>query len=449
MEIDLPEDAAELRQGIQAEIAEMAALEGKEQKRALAGRGWRNAKAAASFGRAAITGGGGELLTDQLDNLKGLAMKVGQIASTLDGMIPEGAQQALSRLQSRASPMPPDEVEQALVEAYGLPVAEIFDEFDLVPFAAASIGQVHRAVRRGVPVAVKVQYPGIAKAIDQDVNHVDRLAALGTIGSMVASGPLVAELRQRLAEECDYRQEAAHQLLFRELNRNPDVDIPDVRRELVRTRILATELMAGRRMDEMVATGSQEEKNAVGLTIFGYTFQCVFGDAMFNGDPHPGNYLFPGEGRVVCLDFGCVRFFTDELMTTWKRLARVVLAGDRAAFREAFLATGFPASDRFDYDQQWRVMQYLYEPMMRPKFRYDREYTARLFKIMPKTSPNMRRMNIRPEWLLVQRLQWGMNGILARLNAEGDFGERFRAALDLPVRIHDRPGPIGVETDAT
>ncbi len=419
------------------------------EKRALAARGWRNAKAAMSFGRAAVTGGGSELLADQLDDLKGLAMKVGQLASTLDGMIPEAAQQALTRLQSRASPMPWADVEATLLEAYGLPVADVFDAFDEVPFAAASIGQVHRAVRRGVPIAVKVQYPGISRAIDDDMDNVGRIATLGSIGTMVASGPLVAELRARLAEECDYRQEAAHQLLFRERNRSARIQIPDVRRELARTRILATELMDGRRFDDFVATASQAEKNAAGLEIYGYTFATIFGDGMFNGDPHPGNYLFQDDGTVVCLDFGCVRFFPPEIITTWKRLARVMLAGDRASFKEVFDATGFPASPKFDYDAQWRVMQYLYEPMTSPKFRYERGYTARMFELMPKTSPNMWRMNIPPEWVLVQRLQWGMNGILARLEAEGDFGSRFRAALDTTVDHATRPPPVGVETDRT
>ena len=207
--------------------------------------------------------------------------------------------------------------------------------------------------------------------------------------------------------------------------------------------------MDGRRFDEFVATASQAEKNAAGLEIYDYTFATIFGDGMFNGDPHPGNYLFQEDGTVVCLDFGCVRFFPPEIITTWKRLARAMLAGDRSAFKEVFDATGFPASPKFDYDAQWRVMQYLYEPMTSPKFRYERGYTARMFELMPKTSPNMWRMNIPPEWVLVQRLQWGMNGILARLEAEGDFGSRFRAALDTPVDHATRPPPVGVETDQT
>lgn len=418
------------------------------EKRALAGRTWRNAKAVASFGRAALTGGGGEVLADQLDNLKGLAMKVGQIASTLDGMIPAEAQQALTRLQSRASAMPWDDVEAVLIEAYGLPVHEVFDEFAPEPFAAASIGQVHRAVRRGVPIAVKVQYPGIATAIDQDVDNVDRLAAVGSLGSMVSSAPLVAEFRQRLAEECDYRQEAAHQLLFRSVNTDPRVIIPQVRRELVRTRILATELMDGKRFETFLETATQEQKNEAGKQIHAYTFGCVFRHGMFNGDPHPGNYLFREDG-VVFLDFGCVRFYPPEFIEMWKRLARVTLNDDRAHFNEAFYATGFVASPKFDYDAMWQVMRYLYEPMTTKNFRYTREYTARMFTVMPKTSANFRRMNIPPEWLLLQRLQWGMNGILARLNAEGNFGERYREALESPLVPQQRPPPIGVETDAT
>jgi predicted unusual protein kinase regulating ubiquinone biosynthesis (AarF/ABC1/UbiB family) len=250
----------------------------------------------------------GEALAERLDGLKGLSMKLGQMASYLDGAVPESAQKALRRLQSQSRPIEWAVVEASLAEAYGRPASEVFAAFEHHPFAAASIGQVHRARAGDREVAVKVQYPEIARAIEVDLGNLGRLGLFGSLGSAVASGPLVQELRERLREECDYRQEAANQLYFRELFAgDARLLVPEVLADLVRERVLVSEFVTGRSFHDFLASASQQEKNRAGLLIYEFAWQSIWTHSLFNGDPHPGNYLFLDDGRVAFLDFGCVR----------------------------------------------------------------------------------------------------------------------------------------------
>lgn len=413
-------------------------------------RTWASGRAAASLGKVAarhaveraVGEDSGDDLADRLDELKGLSMKVGQMLSYLDGAVPPRAQQALQRLQHRAKPMGWDAVDATIREAYGRPPDEIFDGFERGPFAAASIGQVHRAAIGDQRVAVKVQYPEIAKAIAVDLDNFGKLGAIASLGTAVASGPLIAELRERLREECDYRQEAANQALFRTMYAGwTDVVVPEVRLDLARERVLVTGLVGGIAFDEFVATASVEARNAAGLAIWRAIWTLLFRNGLFNGDPHPGNYRFQPDGRVALLDFGCVRAFDVSFLERWRAFAQVVRGRDRERFPEAFAALGFVGSSRFDFDAAWRFIEYLYEPMRGPGFRFDTAYAERAVSVF-KWDPNLRKTAMPPEWLLLNRLQWGLFSLLGRLNAEGDFATPFWAAVDAPIVAIGRPDPI-------
>jgi predicted unusual protein kinase regulating ubiquinone biosynthesis (AarF/ABC1/UbiB family) len=381
----------------------------------------------------------GEAFADRLDELKGLSMKVGQMLSYLDGATPPSVQTSLKRLQYRSRAMDWSVVDQIVREQYGKPPAELFDELDQEPFAAASIGQVHRGRIGERAVAVKVQYPEISKAIAVDLDNIGKFAGLASLGTAVASGPLIEELRARLREECDYLQEGAHQALFRRLYaEEAGVVVPEVFESMVRERVLVTGFVGAWSFDEFAEHGTPEAKSAAGLAIWRVVWKSIFQWGLFNGDPHPGNYRFRPSGEVALLDFGCVRTFDEAFLTRWRQFAHAVRNDDFESWKEAYQAFGFVGGKNYDFDSMWSFVRYLYEPMMAPQFRFTREHAARAIHLA-KADKNLRKTAMPPEWLLLNRLQWGLFSLLARLDATGDFGAPFWAAIDGPIAVVPRP----------
>jgi predicted unusual protein kinase regulating ubiquinone biosynthesis (AarF/ABC1/UbiB family) len=383
-----------------------------------------------------------EALVRDMDSLKGLVLKMGQMASYLPGAIPPEAQRVLTRLQSQTTALDFAAVEQVFAEQFGKPADQLFEEFSPTPFAAASIGQVHRGVFEGTPVAVKIQYPGIAEALASDLKNVGRLSIFATMGSALDGPELIGELRDRMQEECDYRGEARNQAHFSKLlGRFENTRVPRVVRERSSEKILTTEFVAARDFQSFADHAPQAEKDRAAATIFEACFGCIFGYGVYNADPHPGNYLFDAEGRVVFLDFGCVRRFSPKLIRNWKAVAHTVLAGDRRAFRDRYVELGFvPQPNSFDWDYQWEVMQYLYQPFLQTTpFAYSNDYVRKSYDLMIFKNPNNRKTAMPAEWLFLNRLQWGLNSILALLGATGPWGELWRGALALPSEGGEAP----------
>lgn len=422
-----------------------------------AGRTWTSARVGAAFGRVAARKVvdhaldresedrmDADALVERLDQLKGLMMKVGQMASYLDGTLPEAGQRVLRKLQRDAEPMDWDTVRQVVREDLGAEPEALFDRFERRPFAAASIGQVHLAEIDGRKLAVKVQYPEIANALQIDFSNLRKAGFLASFGTAFDHRSMLDELRDRVNEECQYRLEAARQLYFRELLANdPNVIVPDVITDRCGDRVLTSELVDGLSFYDFVATAPAEARNRAGLVLYGVAFRMIFGHSAFNGDPHPGNYLFLPNGRVALLDYGCVRFFPRRQIELWKGIASAVLANDAVAFKEPFVASGFVAKEhKFDFDYNWRMMRYLYEPMTQVPFRYTHEYVRDSYGLFFKDNPNVRQTRMPPEWVLANRLQWGLNSVLAHLGAEGDFATEFRNAVALPTRDPAPPEPI-------
>lgn len=376
-----------------------------------------------------------DALVDRLDELKGLSMKVGQMASLAHGELPPRVQAALERLQAGATGLEPDAVRGVIEGAYGRPLEEVFDRFEPAPFAAASIGQVHRAEVGGRPVAVKVQYPGVEDAIEHDVRNLASMRFLMAAASSFSTKELVEELRERLREECDYLREAEYQRRFREAFRDrPRVLVPEPLTELCRKTVLVTEYVEGRRFGPFRDEAPQEERDVAGVTLFAFAFEAIFELAAFNGDPHPGNYLFPADGRVAFLDFGCVRLFDDDFVGRWKRFAKCILDGDRAAFPRAADDLGIVGSARYDYDAGWDAFRVVYRPMLSPRFRFTSEFGKEAFDALTWKNPNVLRTNIPPPLAFSWRLNWGLFSVLGALNAEGDYGTPFRRSVEAPVR---------------
>lgn len=376
------------------------------------------------------------VLLEQLDGLKGLMMKFGQMASYLSPSLPPKAQRILARLQAESRPMAYERIAEVVRAELGQEPGALFDTFERQPFAAASIGQVHRATRAGRELAVKVQYPGVDRLMETDLRTIRRLGRLMLLLTPLDAEGLAEELETRVREECDYQLEAANQRLFRRLLEGPRATVPEVVEGLSARRVLTSHFSPGLSFQAFCDEADQARKNHAATTIFDTVLSCIFGPCIYNGDPHPGNYLFPEDGRVVFLDFGCVKRFSPEFIDRWKRLARTILDQDRAAFPEAFVATGLVARPRrFDFDYQWEVMQYIYTPFLtRRPFTFTHEYVARSYDLMLFRNRNRFRQGLPPDWLFVNRLQWGLNSVLAYLNATGPWPELFRRAVEAPTR---------------
>jgi predicted unusual protein kinase regulating ubiquinone biosynthesis (AarF/ABC1/UbiB family) len=375
-----------------------------------------------------------ERLAAQLGGLKGLVMKAGQIASYMPSGLPPEAQAVLARLQTSSPALAYAPIAAAVTAALGSPPEALFDEFARAPFAAASIGQVHRAVLDGRAVAVKVQYPGIEALIRGDLRTVGWMVKLSTLGAAVDGGALGRELAARLLEECDYAREADSQGLFARLFAAiPGAHVPAVIHARSAQRVLTTELATAARFDDFCARADQAARDRAGVTIFRASFETLFRRCIYNADPHPGNYLIADDGAVTFLDFGCVRRFEPAMIATWKRLARALLDGDRPTFRRAFEDLGFVGRPRrFDWDAQWDAMRYVYRPFLEPGFRYSHDYVRGSFGPLLFDNPNRLRTAMPPAWLFLNRLQWGLNSVLAHLGAGGPWGALIRTLIDAP-----------------
>lgn len=381
-----------------------------------------------------------EQVADQLGNLKGLAMKLGQIASYMPGAVSPAGQRILSRLQHDTTPLAHDAILEVLRSELGPGAETRFADFSPEPFAAASIGQVHRARVDGTDVAVKVQYPGIEDTLDHDLKVGRVIAGAGMLGTAFDAGELVAELRARMLEECDYRQEAANQIQFGGLmGRFEGATVPQVFPEHSGRRVLTTQFVDGMGFEPFCGA-PQAARDRAGAILFEVCFDTLFRHGLFNGDPHPGNYRFDDEGNVTFLDFGCVRRFDRELMETWKVCARAVLDEDRRTWRETYTELGFaPDPRRFDWNHQWEIMQYVYRPFLAPPsepFRYTDAYVRESYDLMVFRNPNRFRTGMPGPWLLLNRLQWGLNAVLASLGATADWATLYREAIEtLPAAV--------------
>ena len=375
-----------------------------------------------------------EKMLEQMDGLKGLVMKFGQMASYLSPTLPPRARRILARLQSHSRPMAYERISAVIEADLGRPPEQLFDSFEPTPMAAASIGQVHRASLDGHDLVVKVQYPGVDRLLEADFKTVRRMARLLFLLSPVGANGLMNELAERVRQECDYLAEADNQRLFARLLASPRSSVPAVVGSLCSRRVLTSELCRGLGFQTFCDEASQQQKDAGGAEIFRAAFTCIFRHCVYNADPHPGNYLFE-DGRVVFIDFGCVKRFEPDFVDRWKRLALTVLDDRRGDFEQAVNATGVVAMPRFfDYDYHWQVMQYLYQPYLASEpFTFTHEYVSRSYDVMVFRNPNKFSTAIPPDWLFINRLQWGLNSVLAFLGATAPWGELLRQAVETPT----------------
>ncbi|MET9552901.1 AarF/ABC1/UbiB kinase family protein [Streptomyces sp. NPDC006645] len=368
-----------------------------------------------------------------LGELKGGAMKFGQALSVFESALPEEVagpyRAALTKLQEAAPPMPTSTVHKVLAERLGEEWRELFLEFEEKPSAAASIGQVHRAVwHDGRDVAVKVQYPGAGEALLSDLAQLSRFARL--LGPLIPGmdvKPLITELRDRVSEELDYELEArAQREHAEEFADDPDVVVPDVVHQS--EQVLVTEWIDGTPMADVITGGTEEERDRAGQLLARFLFSGPARTGLLHADPHPGNFrLLPpagdeGELRLGVLDFGTVDRLPGGLPETIGESLRLTLEGEADAVYELLRTEGF-VKESIDLDPD-AVLEYLVpiiEPAEAEEFTFTRSWMrTQAARIADPRSPAHqlgKQLNLPPAYLLIHRVTLSTIGVLCQLNA--------------------------------
>ncbi|MDO5699320.1 MAG: AarF/ABC1/UbiB kinase family protein [Dermatophilus congolensis] len=407
--------------------AKLASLPLSMAGRAAIGAGKRLGGASADVVNAALAERTAEQMFAVLGELKGGAMKVGQAMSIFEAGLPEELarpyRDALTRLQDAAPPLPPEAVHDVLTSELGSRWRTKFAHFDVVPAAAASIGQVHRAVwKDGREVAVKIQYPGAGPALMSDIKQLSRIARLsGGLAPGMDMEPLLNRLSERVAEELDYELEAQRQVRFGEaFADDPDFLIPAVVHR--RGNVLVTEWIGGTPLSQVIREGTEDERARASELLVEFLISSPGRARLLHADPHPGNYRIMDDGRLGVLDFGSVEELPDGLPLAMGTLMREALDGNAQALLDGLVAEGFlrpdtklPAQEVLDFVQPYieclRPEVYTFtRAWLREQFSRFRDPRAAAWRTTA-------HFNVPPDYLFIERV-WGSGlGVLCQLGA--------------------------------
>jgi predicted unusual protein kinase regulating ubiquinone biosynthesis (AarF/ABC1/UbiB family) len=374
-------------------------------------------------------------LVGALGEMKGAAMKLGQMASFIDTeFLPpeyrELYQEQLAKLRTSAPAMPWKKVVKVLEEEYeGDPLSELFAEVEEEAFAAASIGQVHRAeLLDGQQVAVKIQYPGVAEALEADLRNAGTIVRLArAIAPGLDPKAIAKELRERVLEELDYEFEAQNQRTFARAYRDhPFIYVPDVYTRLSRRRVLVTEYVEGIGF-EQVKKLDADARSRFGEIVFRFAFGSIYHLQHFNADTHPGNYILMPDDRVAFLDFGMTKKLDREQILLEQRAVDAAARKDPEGLREALHELGFVKNpSKLDAE---RLMEHVM--VVGGWYLEDREYEVsarRVMKVIESTSDPrseyydlMRRESVPADELMGRRMETGVLACLAQLRARRNW----------------------------
>jgi predicted unusual protein kinase regulating ubiquinone biosynthesis (AarF/ABC1/UbiB family) len=373
-----------------------------------------------------------EQAAEILGSLRGLAAKVGQMASYVDGMVPDdhraAYEKALSGLRAAAPRSSPAEIARIIKEDLGSEVRDLFASFESEPFASASIGQVHRArLTDGTEVAVKVQHPGIDTAVEADLANGRVIQSLvSAVGPKAMNAKEVYdEVATRFREELDYGLEARRQSEFAATHRgDPHIRIPRVVAERSSRRVLTTELASGELLEE-AATRPEGERRHFAEVLWRFVFKGNLVGGQFNADPHPGNYLFGADGSITFLDFGCVQPIPNDHRHHAREMHLGAIAKDTDRFENG--ARGLLKTRGGAYEEA--LISYTrrcFDPLFASPFHITRPYAAGLVRSIQDLKLLMFKggdsfVPLPPQMVLMNRLQFGFYSVLARLDVAVDY----------------------------
>ena len=376
-----------------------------------------------------------EQLFSVLGQLKGGAMKFGQALSVFEAALPEEMaapyRQALTKLQESAPPLPAASVHRVLAEQLGPDWRARFLEFDDTPAAAASIGQVHRAVwksraKAGRPVAVKVQYPGAGDALLTDLKQLSRLGAMfKAIQPGLDVKPLLAELRERISEELDYKLEAKSQRAFATAYAgDEEIFVPSVL--AAAPRVLVSEWIEGTPLSAIIRDGTESQRDRAGRLMATLHFSAPARARLLHADPHPGNFRLLPDGRLAVIDFGAVARLPEGVPEPIGRLTRLALAGEADALVDGLRVEGFVnPDDPVDTQAVLNFLLPILEPVAVDEFRFSRAWLrSEAVRLASPRSPAFqlsRRLNLPPSYLMIHRVTLGSIGVLCQLEAKAPY----------------------------
>jgi predicted unusual protein kinase regulating ubiquinone biosynthesis (AarF/ABC1/UbiB family) len=379
-------------------------------------------------------------LVDQLGRMRGAAMKVGQMISMVDfDGLPDDQrdelQQKLATLRDSIPPMPFARLEKLLRKELGVPLGDVFSDFDERAFAAASIGQVHRAsTLDGDEVVVKVQYPGVAEAVETDLRNAMLLVPLvKRLAPGLDAKALGWEMRERIGEELDYELEAQNQRRIERLMRgHPFIYVPHVYTDLSTRRVLVSEYVEGERF-EVVRRAGEPQRDRYGEIVFRFFFGLLYRDRIALGDPHPGNYLLRPDGRVCFLDFGLLRDIDADRLTAEAAISLAVRENNAAKLKDALITGGYLPGARADsvhaefaLKLMRRATKWYAVPGQR-RFSDESDHRGRE-RERPETSERdaiksqINQFTVPPESILIRRMHGVVAIVLHNLRAGADWG---------------------------
>ncbi|MGA3563201.1 ABC1 kinase family protein [Melissospora conviva] len=386
-----------------------------------------------------------EQLFSVLGQLKGGAMKFGQALSIFEAALPEEVsspyRQALTKLQEAAPPLPVASVHKVLADQLGPDWRELFVEFDDTPTAAASIGQVHRAIWRGPvettatgrrrrrpqrPVAVKIQYPGAGDALLGDMKQLARLSGMfKAIQPGIDIKPLLNEMRDRIAEELDYEMEAESQRAFAAAYaKDPEIFVPEV--VAVAPQVLISEWVEGTPLSEIIANGTEEQRDEAGRLMAVLHLSAPERAGLLHADPHPGNFRILPDGRLGVIDFGAVARLPEGTPHPIGEILGLAVAGDAEGVVAGLRVEGFVKSDdKIDAQAVLDFLTPMLAPVIEDEFRFTRAWlrgeAARLGNPRSPAYQLSRRLNLPPSYLLIHRVTLGSIGVLCQLQAKAPY----------------------------
>nr|UXE45255.1 putative protein [uncultured bacterium] len=403
------------------------------------------AGAAAAIGANAIFGGGdlearnARVVKEALGRLKGPLMKVAQMATTVPDLLPPELAQELASLQADAPPMGPPFVRRRMAAELGPDWAKRFTSFELTPAAAASLGQVHRAMALdGRPLAVKLQYPDMQSAVETDLAQMRTVMAVGRqLFGAVDTREIAFEISDRIREELDYAREGRAMALYRSFfSARDDIVAPEPVTELSTGRLLAMTWLDGRGLMEFVEA-AQERRDRIARLLFEAWWTPLIRIGVIHGDPHLGNYTFAGEAeRLNLLDFGCIRIFPPSFVTGVLKLWRALIDEDRGAQAEAYRIWGFASlsDELIDTLNIWA--RFIYGPLLDDRVRtvadgispaaYGRREAYQLKLALDRHGP----VTVPREFVFMERAAIGLGAAFLRLGAAMNWRRIFEATLE-------------------